>query len=888
MKKITFYVFALLFLGFSGDGIAQTLNQNAGWPNAGWTITGTFDPAGGDAFESDPTVTANFSYNDDDNATGSNQSFDDIAAESPVIDLTDAFNAGETWISITADYSYNRVDAVGEFLGFQYWDADGAVWVNYPGGVFSLADENTFTTDNLCTADRDNFTTDVLNIAGFTATQLSGFRYRIYYDDDADGGNAWEYGFCFDSPTITSDTPPTCPDPSELGVVTTQTSADLSWTENGSAMNWDIEWGTEGFTPTGTPTIDDTSDNPYNLMSLMPGTSYDFYVRADCGGDTSNWIGPFTFLTLFTTPANDECSAAEALTVNADLNCGVVTSGTTAGATASAEDDTDTSGTPNTDVWYSFVATGPAHRIELSNVTNLGGGTSTSVDMGISLYDATGGCASLVLVATSDPDAFTAIDLQAGTTYYVRVYGWQTGIQNNSFDICVGTPDPVVTGSYCSDAIVVGALPYNTSDDTSLYGDDYTGTPGTDCGSVNNHLEGDDVIYEYTATFDGSINVSLTSIGDTYAGIFAYNNCSDIGSVCATMGGANGFSTADLEFDMNVTNGETYYILISTWASPQSTTYTLDITENSCTDATVSYTVVNDCNNSGGFLIDVEITDMGSATDITVTNDQDATSFAVTSPGTVQFGPYTNGTDVVITVTDDNDGSCVQDSGAITQAACPPDNVDCSTAETVTVGIGEDGPTVVGTNLAAGDSGVPDPSCNAFYEGGDIWYVFTVPVGADNVTLDVASSGFSSIIAVVYDNCTDLNEVYCNVVFSSSATFNIGSLTGGDTYYLRLYDFSNDDIGPITFNINTPALSVDEFQEGTFKYYPNPVKNALILNAQQNIQNVRLYNMLGQEVLSTSPNTLNTEVDMSQLQAGTYFVKVSVNNATNTVRIVKQ
>jgi len=92
--------------------------------------------------------------------------------------------------------------------------------------------------------------------------------------------------------------PPSCAQPSALNVPTfTGFTADLAWTENGTATTWDIEWGTAGFTPTGTPTIIGTTTNPHQITGLTPLTNYDFYVRANCGGSTSLWSGPFTFIT---------------------------------------------------------------------------------------------------------------------------------------------------------------------------------------------------------------------------------------------------------------------------------------------------------------------------------------------------------------------------------------------------------------------------------------------------------------------------------------------------------------------------------------------------------------------------------------------------------------
>src|SRR5690606_5524536 len=79
----------------------------------------------------------------------------------------------------------------------------------------------------------------------------------------------------------------------------TENSADLGWTEEGSATTWEIEWGTMGFTPTGTPNVTGVTSNPYTLTGLTSGTVYSFYVRSDCGVDdgTSIWSGPFSFQT---------------------------------------------------------------------------------------------------------------------------------------------------------------------------------------------------------------------------------------------------------------------------------------------------------------------------------------------------------------------------------------------------------------------------------------------------------------------------------------------------------------------------------------------------------------------------------------------------------------
>ncbi|PKR80241.1 hypothetical protein CW751_11310, partial [Brumimicrobium salinarum] len=109
----------------------------------------------------------------------------------------------------------------------------------------------------------------------------------------------------FEDYIIETYTPPCMPVSSLTVANITSNSADLGWTENGSATTWNIEIGAAGFTPTGTPTNSGVTSNPFNATGLTQNTDYDFYVQADCGGDESIWTGPFSFTTLcdvFTAP----------------------------------------------------------------------------------------------------------------------------------------------------------------------------------------------------------------------------------------------------------------------------------------------------------------------------------------------------------------------------------------------------------------------------------------------------------------------------------------------------------------------------------------------------------------------------------------------------------
>jgi hypothetical protein len=96
---------------------------------------------------------------------------------------------------------------------------------------------------------------------------------------------------------------PTCPPLSSLSAANiTAITADLGWTVGATETEWHIELGLDGFTPTGVPTQTGITTNPYTYTGLIPGTDYDFYVRAYCGvGDESTWVGPYSFSTTILT-----------------------------------------------------------------------------------------------------------------------------------------------------------------------------------------------------------------------------------------------------------------------------------------------------------------------------------------------------------------------------------------------------------------------------------------------------------------------------------------------------------------------------------------------------------------------------------------------------------
>jgi len=192
-------------------------------------------------------------------------------------------------------------------------------------------------------------------------------------------------------------------------------------------------------------------------------------------------------------------------------------------------------------------------------------------------------------VTNTNPYPFTGLNTTTCYNFYVRSdCGGLSGLSEWAGPQSFTTAAPGLT---CAAPIIVGSLPYTTTDTTANYGDNapIEGSPGaTGCGSTSTYLNGNDVIYSFTSTFTGTINVAMTPTG-TWSGIFAYSSCANIGVNCLA-GVANSGSTIRT-FDLPVTTGSTYYFVISTWPDPQTTGYTLVINRINCvqpTNATVS------------------------------------------------------------------------------------------------------------------------------------------------------------------------------------------------------------------------------------------------------------------------------------------------------------
>lgn len=173
-------------------------------------------------------------------------------------------------------------------------------------------------------------------------------------------------------------------------------------------------------------------------------------------------------------------------------------------------------------------------------------------------------------------------------------------------------------------------------------------------------------------------------------------------------------------------------------------------------------------------------------------------------------------------------------------------------------------------------------------------------------TVDIDVAGTSTVVSFDFDtpvNIDATDEIVVGVTFPDGDVLvvdtRIGQNTDGETAPSYISTPNCGGIDPITFSgigfsgnaiINLTvdtALAVNELEAFNFTFGPNPVNNVLTLKAQENITNVSIVNLLGQEVIKAKPNALNATIDLSNIDNGAYFIKAQINDKKGTFKIIK-
>ena len=95
----------------------------------------------------------------------------------------------------------------------------------------------------------------------------------------------------------------------------------------------------------------------------------------------------------------------------------------------------------------------------------------------------------------------------------------------------------------------------------------------------------------------------------------------------------------------------------------------------------------------------------------------------------------------------------------------------------------------------------------------------------------------------------------------------------------------NDD--KIAWYENLTILGVEENQIDTMKIYPNPTEGLLYIDSKtESIIGAAVFNILGKKVFHVDGNI--QQLDISTLQSGMYFFKITTNTGSFVQKIIKE
>ncbi|TAE84364.1 MAG: T9SS C-terminal target domain-containing protein [Bacteroidetes bacterium] len=516
--------------------------------------------------------------------------------------------------------------------------------------------------------------------------------------------------------------------------------------------------------------------------SLVEGT---YFIRVYDANTGSGGSGNFVISVYNILPplVNDDCSGATALTIGA-----TIASGSTSNATASAGISACTAsvpGTPDDDVWYSFVATSTVTRVYVN-----GGSTYNAI---VQLFSGTcGSLTNLACVSTTGAAGQESIDFATviGTTYLVRVYHSANGATpTTGFNIRVENKVPdcptlltPVTGTSNLDRTVAQNLTWSAVTTPSV---------GTITYSVQVSTRAD---FSSLISLTGSTNLTATTYtipaNTLSAGTFYYwriiaTNVNGSSSGCssfnfATTGTAPSCSNPSSPSDN------------ATWQSISATTLTWSAGSGSPT----GYDVYLGTNSSLVNSLDVSTL---------VSANQAGTTYSAS-------GLVNNTTYHWVVIPKNGSGNA---SGCyvnrFTTIPAAPSNNDCASATSISA---TSSTAVSGTTLNATQS----QSGSIGDANDDVWYTFVAARTTHNISVD-PSSTFNAVIELFSGTCGSLVSVATSNTSGIGGDENLSltTLTIGQTYYIRIYDFGSTTPADPTFGIriNDVDLGISSFVSPT-------------------------------------------------------------------------
>ncbi len=168
------------------------------------------------------------------------------------------------------------------------------------------------------------------------------------------------------------------------------------------------------------------------------------------------------------------------------------------------------------------------------------------------------------------------------------------------------------------------------------------------------------------------------------------------------------------------------------------------------------------------------------------------------------------------------------------------------------------------------------------------WNPTTGPLATDNgdgtwtVTISPAPMDSFQYLMVI-DGTTE------NLIQAMIDSGDCAPVTDYSTYANRLWTLGQPGTIDVTYGqcITCATASLVEADNTPVSVYPNPTSSTISISRENNIEQLALYNVMGEKVLDIEVNAQSTDIDLSEMASGIYHLVVSGANSVSHAKIIK-
>jgi hypothetical protein len=137
---------------------------------------------------------------------------------------------------------------------------------------------------------------------------------------------------------------------------------------------------------------------------------------------------------------------------------------------------------------------------------------------------------------------------------------------------------------------------------------------------------------------------------------------------------------------------------------------------------------------------------------------------------------------------------------------------------------------------------------------------------------------------VIGETISDLVVIGSNIKWYSASGDVLPTTTPlENASYMATQTVSGCESPPLT--VNVAVVTGVENNNPTLSYYPNPVKDNLIISSDRPINHIVVKNVFGQILISKQVHENTTELRLASLKSGIYFIQV--DSTEKIIRILK-